>query len=523
MHPHLAPVLSLSHVCTHRLASTPRWLGAGPAVGLAVVAALASGCSVTVNIVDEDSETDSEDSSDDEVGTTETTDTDTDTDTTDSSSETADTSSETGEQAPSLAGDWQPAAGVVQGLCGEEVLIRPMLTDPVAIADLGEGEYLLSFTSGCDLSFTWEAELGEAVMTPTSCRIDAEGEPGILDATFGAFTPRGADPSADEAELLIAYTVDVGSCELEYDVQLTLDAGPEPVEELAAFVPGDFLESVERDLDGNTWMVNRGPSGTGLFLHEGGQLFLVAQYPADTLGTIVIDELGDLYGTLVAPEDPNGERAIIAVEDGTVVPLALLPQDTLPNGITADLDGNLYVADSLGKVWRLEPGSNTAEIWAEDQPLVQEPGGFPGPNGIKIFEGEVYVSNPSQLSMVRTPILDDGSAGESQLYAYGVGIDDFAIDVDGNVWGTTHPFNGLVLVRPNGEVRLLHDKDDDFWGPTAAIFGRAEDDLNNLYVVTDGNAFGSVLPPHLSQSMEVSAPKLLGLDAGVMGAPIPGD
>jgi hypothetical protein len=39
--------------------------------------------------------------------------------------------------------------------------------------------------------------------------------------------------------------------------------------------------------------------------------------------------------------------------------------------------------------------------------------------------------------------------------ASGIGLDDFAFDVRGNLYGTTDPFNTLVRVSPGGTQTVL--------------------------------------------------------------------
>ena len=55
-----------------------------------------------------------------------------------------------------------------------------------------------------------------------------------------------------------------------------------------------------------------------------------------------------------------------------------------------------------------------AEIWAAGPELAQLPNGLPGPNGLKLFEGELYVSNPSQSTVVAVRVRPDGTAGAIQ-------------------------------------------------------------------------------------------------------------
>ncbi len=302
----------------------------------------------------------------------------------------------------------------------------------------------------------------------SGCSVEYQGEPVTRTITAGTFELRGE--AQDEATISMKYTTTGGGsvCSIQYTAQLTLDSGVELFETLAEFAAGDFLESVERDEQGNTWLTSYGPSGAGVFK--------------------ILD-------------------------------------DSVPNGITADMDGNLYVADNgAGRVFLLEAGGDTPVIWAEGGLLAPLIGDIPGPNGIKVYNGSVYVSNMSQLSIVRIPILDDGSAGKPEKIADGIVVDDFAFDAQGRIWATTHPFNSIVLIRPDdGTIRLMYDYKDGIWGPCDVIFGADPNDAGTLYVVGDGNIYGSAWSPWFQQSPDVLPPKVLRIDAGVEGAPVPGD
>ncbi len=128
------------------------------------------------------------------------------------------------------------------------------------------------------------------------------------------------------------------------------------------------------------------------------------------------------------------------------------------------------------------------------------------------------------MSLLRIPIQADGSAGphEAIIPANTVVTDDFAIDVEGNIWATTHPLNSVILIRPDGTIRLIHDHQDDIWGPTSAIFGNGPDDSTTLYIVTDGNLYGAEGPPWYAQSQDVMPALVLRRNVGVEGAPVPG-
>jgi sugar lactone lactonase YvrE len=193
--------------------------------------------------------------------------------------------------------------------------------------------------------------------------------------------------------------------------------------------------------------------------------------------------------------------------------IAKLPADSLPNGIALE-DGELYVADThLGVVWRVPAKGGAAKVWL-DHPLLKlpagAPAGSPGPNGIKIFKGEVYVSHSTSGAILAIPIQREGKAGKPRIHAQmpdGTGCDDFSFDVHGSLYCVTNPFRTLVKVRQDGGTEVLLTAADGLDGPTATAFGRRGDDRFNLYITNA--AF-----PFLSTTLK---PSLMRLHLGVPG------
>jgi sugar lactone lactonase YvrE len=175
--------------------------------------------------------------------------------------------------------------------------------------------------------------------------------------------------------------------------------------------------------------------------------------------------------------------------------------------------GRLYVADTtLGRVWRVPAdGSRPAEPWSDDPLLTPLPIPLtPGPNGVQIFRGEVYVAVSSRAHVVAFRIRGDGSAGPGRIHARGIGLDDFAFDVRGNLYGTTDPSNTVVRIAPDGTSTVLLTAADGLDGPTAAAFGVGSD-ARNLYVTNAAFPFFPGPTPR--------RPSLLRLHVGVPGQP----
>lgn len=163
----------------------------------------------------------------------------------------------------------------------------------------------------------------------------------------------------------------------------------------------------------------------------------------------------------------------------TWTPVPGTGQIGLPDGLTFDSAGNLYVTDNVpgnSKVWRVTPGG-TAQVWSDD-PLIQG-----GANSIQIFGNAAYVSVTLSGTMVKIPIEADGSAGAATVIASDPSIapvDDGAYDpVTGNVYLTSLLGNQFVQITPSGASTVIADgQTDGLYTPT-----------NLAFVQVDGHAF----------------------------------
>ncbi len=187
------------------------------------------------------------------------------------------------------------------------------------------------------------------------------------------------------------------------------------------------------------------------------------------------------------------------------------------NGLAQDETGNLYATDDArGLIYRIKAGQTTSEVWADNpllKPQGQSPNGFPvyGVNGVKVHKGAVYVSNPSQSSLLRIPVLADGSAGtvgEAYPGKQFANVDDIAFDERGNLYTTTVDQNTVNQISPSGESRVLLIKADGLDQPTAVAFGTGAGDTTKLYVTN-----ASFYTP----TGQTSRASLLRTDMGITG------
>jgi len=276
-----------------------------------------------------------------------------------------------------------------------------------------------------------------------------------------------------------------------------LPFSPAEAREILRFEPGVFLESIAADGAGNLYMTKL-LTGRVMKLSPSGEVTVHADLPVgnkpgapEGIMCLVPGDDGALYASVIAPGSPHHGVWRIA-GSGEAAHFSRLPDGVIPNGITRDDAGNLYVADAgRGGVWRIDADGD-ATAWYTGDLLRRRSyiGVYPPANGIQHWQGELYVANSDRAHIVRLPIAGDGKAGPAAVHAGGVPGDDFAIDDNGILYVTTHPYNSVIRVDRAGERRVIATPEQGVVGPTAAVFARGGVDGNRkLYVVTDGGFY----------------------------------
>ncbi|MEM8961002.1 MAG: SMP-30/gluconolactonase/LRE family protein [Acidobacteriota bacterium] len=209
--------------------------------------------------------------------------------------------------------------------------------------------------------------------------------------------------------------------------------------------------------------------------------------PAVALG-LAIDWRGRLFAAVVSCNPANTGIWRINKFTGALTQVANLPSFAVPNGIDVDNRGSLYAGDTFaGLVWRVDLRDGSYEVWKDDPLLEIAPGSpFPGPNGVEVYKGEVYVANSSTGDIIAIPIdRPSGTAGDARV-AFSLpepqGCDEFVFDIKGSVYCTTDPFNTVVRLDPDGTTEILLTADDLLDGPTSAAFGRRGQNRKSLYI-----------------------------------------
>jgi sugar lactone lactonase YvrE len=269
---------------------------------------------------------------------------------------------------------------------------------------------------------------------------------------------------------------------------------------LKTYAEGLWLESVAVAPDGTVYLSgNQGEDyNTGdksqaraqvIARHPDGTERVVFELPRGaTAGVIAFDARGQMFMT-----GQGARRGIWRFSaDHKADFFATLPEGSWPNGLTVGPDGQLYVADSaLGTIWRVDPNTGVTHRAIQSDSLRARPliALAPGANGLHFYGRDLYVTVSDSAQVLKFPLNADGTFGAPHVFAEGIPGDDFAIDSDGTLYITTHPFNTIVRVTQDGKRAIVATAAQGILGATDAKFGTSADDRDTLYVATDGGAF----------------------------------
>ena len=280
-----------------------------------------------------------------------------------------------------------------------------------------------------------------------------------------------------------------------------------PAETVAEFPPNTFLESIVVDEAGTLYITS----------YEEGKIYRIQSGAEPELFATIDGKVAGLEftpdgGLLVSGWNREGASTLFSVSiAGEVKTLLTVPEAQFLNGITrlagdtvpGALHDRYLIADSyLGAIWEFNTTTNTARIWLQDPMLARATTENPTPavNGLKIHEGVLYASNTAKATLLKIPLQADGEPGAIEVFVQPAVIDDFAIDPAGNLYGTTHVFNSVVRIAPDGSMTMIAQAEQGMTGSTALAFGTGSD-CASVYVVTNGGM--TLPPPEGVQSAEV--------------------
>jgi sugar lactone lactonase YvrE len=264
---------------------------------------------------------------------------------------------------------------------------------------------------------------------------------------------------------------------------------------------------------GDVWKFTAGSTTPEPFGHVDG---ITAGTDFGLLG-LAVDADGNVYGAVQsANQSANGIWRFDAAT-GDASHIAGTESMGIANGLTFDHAGNLFVADSSGKIWRIRP-SGTVKIWLDDPALTGDGslGLFLGANGIAYRDHVFTVTNTERRTILTIPKIEDGRPGPISVLTTlpaGDNPDGVAVDVEGNAYVAMNLANTIGMVSPNGSLTVLASGDPlDF--PSSLAFDQQPRHRRMLFGVNFSLSEFFGLPPGFG-------PALWWLRAEGRGARVP--
>ncbi len=139
-----------------------------------------------------------------------------------------------------------------------------------------------------------------------------------------------------------------------------------------------------------------------------------------------------------------------------------------PNFVFIDSKDRLWISISTREpIWFLAAASPRPDGYIvlidEDGPRIVGDGIY-FPNEIRLDAEEkyLYVAETMQSRMLRFPVNEDGSLGETEVFGpetlgFGAYVDGFTFDAEGNIWVTTIIRNGLMIITADGDAHTVFE------------------------------------------------------------------
>ena len=256
---------------------------------------------------------------------------------------------------------------------------------------------------------------------------------------------------------------------------------------ITEFPAPSFIENIAVAPDGSLY-VSSLEEGAVYHVAEDGNRALFSKIPF-VAGLAFLDD-----GTLIAASTGSSPPGIYRLEMGQAPKLLVpIPDAKLLNGMMQLGGGRFLVADSYDSCIReFDVASGHSRVWLKHPSLANASDPFhpvpqfPGVNGLKRFGDTIYASSTEQQKLVAIPLNADLSAGEPRVFMTLINIDDFAFDVEGNIYATTHIYNTVVRITPDRRVTVIAGLEQGVAGSTAVAFGRGVADRHCIYVTTNG-------------------------------------
>jgi hypothetical protein len=311
---------------------------------------------------------------------------------------------------------------------------------------------------------------------------------------------------------------DAGASLNEYDPQaffatpipphVTHGANPVPVTTLYERPVGTFVENLCVARDGAVYL--SALSRHAVERYVDGAVSTFAQFETPTLSMFEVGGggLAVFTGEIGAPP-----FELSIVREGERTTVARLGDALFLNGSAPFVRGSALVVDSLAAtIFHVELATGTVTPWLKHDILGKTTGErmLPAANGLKIRGRTAYVTNTERAVLLAIDFDANGKPSEPRILESDLRGDDFAFDVDGAAYITTHIHNTVMRLGRDGSRTDLAGPAHGAAGATAAAFGRGTGDATRLFVTTTGGA----IAPYRGVPQTA---KLLALDVGVRG------
>lgn len=208
------------------------------------------------------------------------------------------------------------------------------------------------------------------------------------------------------------------------------------------------IEGPATDQEGNIYAVNYERQGTIGILRPDGSHGIYAVLPGNSIGNgIRFGKKGEMY---VA--DYVNHNIFKLTKQGKKIRLfAHEPSMNQPNDLAISPKGNIYASDpnwkeKTGKLWLIKPHGKVILLEAH----------MGTTNGIEVSpDGKyLYVGESAQLKLWRYNIKPDGTLTNKHLFHTfeGYGMDGMRCDIKGNLYLTRYDKGTVVILNPAGEV-----------------------------------------------------------------------
>lgn len=221
-------------------------------------------------------------------------------------------------------------------------------------------------------------------------------------------------------------------------------------------------ESVVYDPTAECYYVSNYGNYTVVISDTSGILDTLATGMTECLGMYLIDDI--LYVSC------NRNVKGINLTTGTVTFTQYLPATNWLDGMTSDPVGNLYIVDTSGKIFKLNPTTRTYHVFVSGLP--------------NYTQDVVYDQQNNRLQVVawqyHSPIYAINVADSSDITTfptYTGYFDGIAIDVQGNVYIASHYGNDYVYKYDNSLTNPPENIPGDFHEPAGLFYNWVDDIL----------------------------------------------